>query len=170
MQKTKIVLIAAVAIVLGGVFVYFFALIRNGNRESLVSQIERIPGGNSNQAPPLSEEKRLQMAYETRLAALLEKVRKSGKKSRVIVQLQMPSRVLANMTTEEEKEYLSAIASKQDAVIDRLKQRFGVDESTINRFQYIPHFSLWVDEYQLEALIADPDVKTIEEDAAFFPS
>ena len=112
---------------------------------------------------------RLQAAYETRLAALFEKARQK-KTVRVIVQLRTPFQPEGLLDSAKANDQRAAIAVQQADVVERLAQRFDIDKTVINRFETIPYFALAVDEAQLEALRADPDVAAIEEDVALSPT
>ena len=100
-------------------------------------------------------------------AAALAQARTSGK-TRVIVGVDVsftPEPALATATAVLNQR--ASISRAQSAVLART---LGVNPSSIRRFSYVPFLAMEVDEGDLQALAASPDVKDIEIDARARPT
>ena len=85
----------------------------------------------------------------------------------VIVGLRTPDGFAASVGSFEEAQTRSPlIARAQQALSVRMS---GHDLSGVRRFRFIPYVAMEIDQAGLEALAADPEVVTIEEDLALEP-
>ena len=96
------------------------------------------------------------------VAALRDLVRRRGSAA-VIAGLAVPFRPEGELGRSDGiAAQRQAIAATREAVLDRLA---GHDVRTVKRFETVPYVALTVDAAGLEALLADPDVFEVHEDA-----
>ena len=103
-------------------------------------------------------------ARRARAFAALRAKTQSEERVRVIVGLRTPESLAASVgSLEDARSRSPLIARAQQALSVRMS---GHDVSGVRRFKFIPYVALEVDRAGLEALAADPEVVTIEEDLA----
>ena len=99
---------------------------------------------------------------------LIQKAREAGQ-IRVIVELSLTMKSEESLSTAAATAQARALGAAQDRVALRVLGHAATD-ATVTRFETVPFVSLFVGAVELQRLLRDPEVITIQEDVPFRPT
>ncbi len=115
---------------------------------------------------PFDRDARLGGVFRAELQDLLARTG-VGEEARVIVELDVPFAAEGYLSQRGVQQQRAEVAAAQDALLDRLAP-FAPEVG--RRFETVPYVAMAVDEAALRALVADPAVVRIHEDALHAPT